>query len=65
MAKTSKTTTTETPAPTGPVDLRYVGPAHVESERYGALEPGRVYQEADAAFASYLLDTLPEHWTRA
>lgn len=52
-------------APSGPVDLKYVGPRDAESPRYGALEPGRVYQEADPAFAAYLVETHPEHWARA
>lgn len=56
----------ETTAPaSGPVDLTYVGPRDAESPRYGALEPGRVYQEPDPAFADYLVRMHPDHWTRA
>lgn len=62
MAKKSDPTTT---AATGPVALKYVGPADAESPRYGALEPGRVYQEADPALATYLVETHPDHWARA
>jgi hypothetical protein len=49
----------------GPVALTYVGPGGAESPRYGALEPGRVYHEADPAFATYLVETHPDHWARA
>jgi hypothetical protein len=67
MAKTntSTNTTADAAAPEGPVALTYVGPRDAESPRYGALEPGRVYQEADPAFAAYLVETHPDHWTRA
>lgn len=64
----AKTTTTSTKAPgevadRGPVTLVYIGPRDAESPRYGALEPGRRYQEADAALAAYLVETHPDHWT--
>jgi hypothetical protein len=66
MAKSSKTKTTDAAAPeTGPVALTYVGPRDAESPRFGALVPGRVYQETDPAFATYLVTTHPDHWTRA
>lgn len=64
MAKKDTTTAKTAPA-SGPVALTYVGPRDAESPRYGVLEPGRVYQEPDAAFATYLVDTHPDHWTRA
>lgn len=64
--KTDETATTDAaPAADGPVALTYVGPRDAESARYGALEPGRVYQEADPAFAAYLVETHPEHWALA
>jgi hypothetical protein len=53
------------PVASDPVALTYVGPRDAESPRYGALVPGRVYQEADAAFATYLVETHPDHWARA
>jgi hypothetical protein len=65
MAKNTKTNDTAAAAASGPVALTYVGPRDAESPRYGALEPGRVYQEADPAFAAYLVATHPEHWARA
>lgn len=64
MAK-KPTTPETTAAASGPVRLRYVGPAHVDSERFGALEPGRVYQETDPVLATYLVEKHPEHWERA
>lgn len=51
--------------PAGPVTLRYVGPADAESVRYGALVPGRCYEEHDPTFATYLVNTHPAHWARA
>ena len=66
MAKQQNNPAPETPAPdAGPVALRYVGPRDAESPRYGPLEPGRVYQEADPVLAAYLVATHPEHWERA
>jgi hypothetical protein len=47
------------------VTLKYVGPHGAESPRYGALEPGRSYQESDAEFASYLTTQHPDHWVYA
>lgn len=65
MAKTTKPAADTPPPPApGPVTLRYVGPRDAESPRYGALEPGRSYQESDPAFATYLVETHPDHWTR-
>lgn len=66
--KAAAAQTTETAgatAPTGPVALRYVGPADVDSPRYGPLVPGRCYQETDPDFAAYLATTHPDHWVRA
>lgn len=65
--KADETTSTavEGSAPAGPVSLTYIGPRDAESPRYGALVPGRVYQEADPVFAAYLADNHPDHWTRA
>lgn len=64
MAK-HKSTPDATVPESGPVALRYIGPAHVDSPRYGALEPGRVVQETDPAFATYQVETHPDHWERA
>lgn len=64
-AKKSETSTSETPADVAPFDLKYVGPRDAESPRYGSLVPGQVYQEADPAFATYLVETHPDHWARA
>jgi hypothetical protein len=67
MAK--KQTTPDLPttaaALSAPISITYVGPPDAESARYGALVPGRVYQESDPAFATYLVETHPEHWARA
>jgi hypothetical protein len=52
-------------ATSDPTNLTYVGPRDAESPRYGALVPGRVYQETDPAFAAYLVATHPDHWARA
>jgi hypothetical protein len=67
MAKkdTRAASTTSAAPASGPVDLRYVGPPDAESPRYGQLEPGRVYQESDAEFATYLVTQHPDHWARA
>ncbi len=67
MAKKVKSNDDETAAaaPEGPVTLTYVGPHGAESPRYGALVPGRDYQESDPAFAAYLVATHPDHWSRA
>lgn len=59
-----ESTTSAAPA-AGPVGVRYVGPPDAESPRYGQLEPGRVYPEADAVFAAYLVAQHPDHWARA
>jgi hypothetical protein len=56
---------TTTAAPAAPTALRYIGPPAAESDRYGVLVPGRVYQEADPALATYLVETHPDHWARA
>lgn len=56
---------TTPPAPDGPATLKYIGPPDAESARYGALVPGRCYQEADGVFADYLVTTHPETWARA
>lgn len=65
----AKKKTDETPAaaaaPSGPVTLRYVGPPGAESPRYGALVPGRDYQESDPEFAAYLVAQHPDHWAAA
>lgn len=65
MAKTTKSAATAASSESGPVTLRYIGPLGAESPRYGALEPGRDYQESDPDFATYLVETHPDHWTRA
>lgn len=54
----------ESPVPRGPVSLKYVGPAGAESPRFGALVPGRCYEESDAEFAAYLVATHPDHWVQ-
>jgi hypothetical protein len=46
-------------------ELTYVGPDRAESHRFGTLERGRVYQEADDQFAAYLATTHPDHWRHA
>lgn len=55
----------ESAASSGPVSLKYVGPADAESPRFGTLVPGRCYEESDVTFATYLVETHPEHWVRA
>ena len=65
MAKSTREQTTPTADAGGPVTLRYIGPRDAESPRYGPLVPGRCYQEADPAFAAYLVEQHPDHWTRA
>lgn len=63
--KLAESANTDTPAAAaGPIALTYVGP-DAESARFGELVPGRVYQETDAAFATYLVTTHPDHWERA
>jgi len=64
-SKTEKPAAETTPPETGPVTLTYIGPRGAESPRYGALEPGRDVQELDPVFATYLVETHPDHWKRA
>lgn len=68
MAKKPQTplSPTDAAAPaTGPALLRYVGPPDAEHPTYGALVPGRVYQEVDHAVAAYVVATHPDHWAHA
>lgn len=64
MAKKAAAVETTT-APSGPVSLKYVGPADAESPRFGTLVPGRCYEESDVSFATYLVETHPDHWVLA
>jgi len=47
------------------IEIKYVGPEGTTSDRYGVLERGRVYQEADDQFATYLVAQHPDHWQLA
>lgn len=64
MVKKAAEASAATASPSGPVTLKYIGPAEAESPRFGTLVPGRCYEESDSEFATYLVETHPDHWVR-
>lgn len=56
-------TTTSSPPPAPPGQLRYVGPPGQTSPLFGALVRDQQYS-ADADFAAYLAATHPDYWQR-